>query len=266
MRGLNFFPLMAACALAACSSMTRQPAAESSGANTGLVGVARAATDAAREIEKASITGDVSRMGRAHDMIDRALETFPNDPVLLHYQGWQRYNEANLMEGVGRRDEVPALLDRARAALELSNSTQPMPETQALLASVLGRMIGATPSLAPTLGPQVQQLMQAARSSGPNNPRVLLLQGINSIYTPAQYGGGLSVAETQLRQAIALFATDQAAPPSPSWGHAEVYAWLGQVLQRENRPADAVAAYNQALAIAPDYTWVKTVLLPSARR
>jgi tetratricopeptide (TPR) repeat protein len=257
---------MAACALAACSSATRQPAGESSGAYTGLVGVARAAADAAREIEKASITGDVNRMGRAHDMIDRALVTFPNDPLLLHYQGWQRYNEANLMDGIGERQEVPALLDRARAALEQSNALQPMPETQALLASVLGRMIGATQSLAPTLGPQVQQQMQAARQSGPNNPRVWLLQGINSIYTPAQYGGGLSVAESQLRQAIALFQTDQVMPPAPSWGRAEAYAWLGQVLQKENRPADAVAAYNQALAIAPDYTWVKTVLLPSARR
>jgi tetratricopeptide (TPR) repeat protein len=230
------------------------------------VGAADWAARVANEVEQASITGDINRMENAHDMVDRALVSFPDDPLLLHYQGFERYVEANLLEGINRRDEIPPLLERARAALEQSNSLRPLPETHALLAAVLGRMIGQTPSLASVLGPQAQQELQAARATGPNNPRVWLLQGISSIYTPAQYGGGLSVAESQLRQAIALFATDHPTPPYPSWGRAEAYAWLGQVMQKEGNKTEAAAAYDQALAVAPKYTWVKTVLLPSTRR
>lgn len=231
-----------------------------------LVGAADWAARVGREVEEASITGDVNRMEHAHDMVDRALETFPNDPLLLHYQGFERYSEANLLEGVNRREEVPPLLERARAALEQSNSVQSLPETHALLAAVLGRMIGQNPSLGSVLGSQTQQEMQAARTSGPSNPRVWLLQGISSIYTPAQYGGGLQVAESQLRQAISLFATDRPNPPYPSWGRAEAYAWLGQVMQKEGKNPEAIAAYNQALAYEPKYTWVKTVLLPAVRK
>ena len=260
---LTPIPAFAILALAACSARTAPIANQTPSPQ--LVGSADRAARVAREVEQASITGDVARMQAAHDMIDRALAEFPNNPLLLHYQGFERYEEANLLAATGRSEEVPPLLERARAALEQSLSLQPMSETQALLASVLGRMIGLNPSLGATLGPQTAQEMQAARSTGPKNPRVWLLQGISSIFTPTQYGGGLDVAESQLRQAVALFAVDSPAPPLPSWGRAEAYAWLGQVLQKENKKADAVAAYNEALALEPHYTWVRTVLLPSAR-
>ena len=238
---LPIFFSLSVLALGACSHATTPGTNEyPSPAAARLVGAADWAARVGSEVEQASITGDIDRMQNAHEMIDRALISFPNDPLLLHYQGFERYTEANPL--------------------------RPLPETHALLAAVLGRMIGQNPSLGAVLGPQTQQELQAARTAGPSNPRVWLLQGISSIYTPPQYGGGLSVAESQLRQAIALFATDHPTPPFPSWGRAEAYAWLGQVMQKEDRNAEAAAAYNQALTLEPKYTWVKTVLLPSTRR
>ncbi|HST07740.1 MAG TPA: tetratricopeptide repeat protein, partial [Gemmatimonadaceae bacterium] len=78
--------------------------------------------------------------------------------------------------------------------------------------------------------------------------------------------GSISNAESEINRAITLFATDHPVSPEPSWGKAEAYAWLGQVLQKENKKADAIAAYNKALALEPGYTWVKMVLLPSAQK
>lgn len=115
------------------------------------------------------------------------------------------------------------------------------------------------------LGPLIPQEMNAALTIGPNNPRVWLLRGIQSFYTPTQYGGGISVAETQLNKAIELFATDNPAPPAPGWGNAEAYVWLGQVLQKQNRNPEARAAYNKALSLQPDYPWVIYSLLPSLK-
>ena len=108
--------------------------------------------------------------------------------------------------------------------------------------------------------------MQAALADGPLNPRVWMLRGISSIFTPVEYGGGIENAETQLNRAVALFATDHPVSPAPSWGQAEAYAWLGQVEQRENKPTDAIAAYNKALALEPNFMWVKMVLLPSVKK
>jgi tetratricopeptide (TPR) repeat protein len=233
---------------------------------TALTGAAKWADSAAREIDRAYVTGDVARLQAARTLLDRGLVAFPKDPLLLHYQGYELYREANLLTGLRRTAEVPPLLEKARAALEQSITLKPLPESHALLSSVLGQMIGADPSLGMTLGPQSGQEMTDALSYGATNPRVWMLAGISSMFTPAEYGGSLSNAEIQLNKAIELFASDHPVSPAPSWGQAEAYAWLGQVLQKENKSADAATAYNKALALQPDFTWVKMVLLPSVKK
>jgi tetratricopeptide (TPR) repeat protein len=230
-----------------------------------LTGAAKWADSAAREIDRATITSDLARLQAVRTLLDRALVAFPNDPLLLHYQGFELFRESGLLDGLRRSAEVPALMEKARAILERSNSLKPMPETHALLSSVLGRMIGADPEQAMTLGPQSQEEMGAAVATGANNPRVWLLRSIGSIYTPVEYGGGLPIAEDQLNKAIEFFNNDHPVVPAPSWGKAEAYAWLGQVLQKENKPG-AAAAYDKALALEPNYLWVKSVLLPSVKK
>ncbi len=231
-----------------------------------LTGAAKLADAAAREINKATIEGDIDRLHAARTLIDHALASYPNDPVLLHYKGYEAYREAGLMYGQNRQSEIPALMQQASTALAKSDSIKAMPETHALRASALGSLIGTNQSLGPTLGPELQEEMSAAMAAGPANPRVWLIRGISTIYTPPEYGGGLADAETQLSKAVAFFDVDQPIPPAPSWGRAEAYAWLGQVLQKENKPSEALAAYNKALALEPNYAWVKYGLLPSVKK
>jgi predicted TPR repeat methyltransferase len=56
-----------------------------------------------------------------------------------------------------------------------------------------------------------------------------------------------------------------AAPPTdgPHWGHTEALTWLGFARQKTGDLAAARAAWQQALAIEPNYAWVKFALLPS---
>jgi tetratricopeptide (TPR) repeat protein len=226
------------------------------------------ADSAARLIEKATIAGDLAGLRSARALLDRALAAYPNDALLLHYQGYELYRESGLLDGRGGREaaDVPLVAATARTKLQQSLAAGAIPETHALLAMVMGRMIGADQTQGPILGPQIPQEMNAAVQSGPTNPRVWLLRGIQAFYTPTQYGGGLPTAETHLNRAIELFATDNPAPPAPSWGKAEAYVWLGQVLQKQNRTAEARAAYNKALVVQPDYPWVIYSLLPSLKR
>lgn len=233
---------------------------------TTLTGAAKWADSASRMIDKATLSGSADQYAAARTLLDRALVAFPNDPLLLHYQGYERYREGYSLYGQGKASEVPMMMELARSSLEKSSSIKPMPETNSLLASVLGTLIGTDPSQGMTLGPMIQQEASTAMSTGAGNPRVWLLSGISAFYTPPEYGGGVANAEKQLRQAITLFDADHPVPPAPSWGKAEAYAWLGQVLEKQNKKADAIAAYEKALTIAPDYNWVKFVLLPAAKK
>ena len=230
-----------------------------------LTGAAKWADSAGRLIEKATIAGNLQGLRDAGLLLDRALAAYPNDALLLQYRGYGLYREAGLLGGgtPTEKAELPLVAATARVKLLESLAAQPLPETHALLAMTMGRMIGLDQIYSPTLGPLIPKEMNAAISMGPTNPRVWLLRGIQSFYTKPEYGGGLPVAETQLNKAIELFATDNPTPPAPAWGKAEAYVWLGQVFQKQNRLAEARAAYNSALTVERDYPWVIYSLLPS---
>ena len=224
--------------------------------------------DSARvEIEAASLTGAVESFRGVKALIERALTAFPNDPLLQHYQGYALYREASLMQGMkSEGDVIRPVLEAAEDVLERSAKKLDLPETHALRSSVIGQLIGSNPLRGMTLGPKSSSAMDRALELGPNNPRVWLMRGMSAMFTPAMFGGGESKAEAYLTKAIALFATDQPAPPLPAWGHADAYIWLGQLRQQQGRVADARKAYTTALEIQPANGWVRHVLLPGLDR
>jgi tetratricopeptide (TPR) repeat protein len=215
------------------------------------------------EIDRAVMLGDAARLAGSRD--HSALTTAKDDAWTLHYRGYTFYREAALRAQHGDGSSGP-LLDRARTALERSLALQPIAESHALLSSVLGQMIGKNIFKGMTLGPKSTEQMDRAVTLAPKNPRVWLLRGIGAIYQPSAFGGGMDKAETYLRRAIELFPDDHPSSPAPSWGQADAYAWLGQVLAKRKDMSGARAAYAQALAIEPENHWVRTTLLPALDR
>jgi tetratricopeptide (TPR) repeat protein len=83
------------------------------------------------------------------------------------------------------------------------------------------------------------------------------------LFTPKEYGGDPVEAAAMLQQAVDHFAAPGNLPPGPVWGHADALAWLGIARQQAGDLAAARTAWQQALAIEPNYAWVKFALLPS---
>jgi tetratricopeptide (TPR) repeat protein len=226
----------------------------------------RWADSARTQIEAASTRGDIEQVRGARALVERALTAFAGDPLLQHYYAYALYREANLLVGRERNEkEYRALLEQADSVLEQSASKLALPETYALHSSVLGQLIN-NPLRGMTLGPRSSSAMDRAVELGPRNPRVWMLRGVNAMFTPAMFGGGIEKAEGYLRKAITLFTDDKPTPPFPAWGHAEAYAWLGQVLRKQKRIDEARLAYGKALQIEPDFGWVRNVLLPALER
>ncbi|MEP6493986.1 MAG: tetratricopeptide repeat protein [bacterium] len=207
------------------------------------------------EIEKAQMAGDDAKLAAAVALANRVATAFPTDGLILHYQGYAIYRQGLLQ--MGRGGDASALFEQARGILERSLKARPLPETHGLLSSIDGQLIAKSPNRAMELGMASQASQSAALSIGPKSPRVWLLRGQGAIFTPPEYGGGLSVAEGQLKHAIELFASDAPKPGEPSWGKAEAYAWLGQVYEKQGDKAKAASFYKQAIDIAPNYGYAK---------
>jgi Flp pilus assembly protein TadD len=219
-------------------------------------------------IDGGTAQGTAEALDPAIALIDRVLTIVPKDGMLLHYKGYALYRRSNLMQANAKPDEIKRVLEEAETALEESGKTLNWPETFALRGSVLGQMIAVNPGPinAMRYGPRADAASDRAVELGPNNPRVFLLRGIGNIFKPALFGGGADNAERDIKKAIDLFATDKPQPPMPSWGHAEAYAWLGQVHVKQEKFDAARAAYVKALEIEPENAWVKHVLLPALDR
>jgi tetratricopeptide (TPR) repeat protein len=224
-----------------------------------LTGAARWADSARRVIERGVISGDTTLLTQGVLVARKALGAFPGHPLLLHYVGYGVYRQAQRLEG----DSARLRFQVAVEALEQSAEAEPMPETFALLASAKGSMIGDSMLRGMRLGPQSTAAEDRARELGPKNPRVLVLTGASAIFKPSAFGGGEDRAFERLTQALAAFETEQVAAPSPSWGRAEAYAWLGLLEAKRGRKAEASVAYDKALALEPDYAWVKYSLKPA---
>lgn len=207
------------------------------------------------EIDKAQLSGDVAKLDAAAALAARVAMAYPADGLIVHYQGYAVYRQA-LMQ-VGKGSDGSAHFQQAQGILERSLKMRPLAETHVLLSAIDGQLIAKDPSRAMGLGMASQASSTAALTIGPNNARVWLVRGQGAIFTPPEYGGGLSAAEGQLKHAVELFAKDAPKPGEPAWGKPEAYAWLGYVYEKMGDKTKAAAMYKQALDVAPNYAYAK---------
>jgi tetratricopeptide (TPR) repeat protein len=137
---------------------------------------------------------------------------------------------------------------RALRALEPKNG-----EAWALEGSFLGYKLTTGDADVMTLGPQAQADLQKAMKLAPKNPRVVLLVGISTLFTPKQFGGGAEAAIPLLTKAVDLSQAESPADPlAPAWGDDDALVWLGQAYLQMGDAEKALERYRAALEVNPD--------------
>ena len=136
-------------------------------------------------------------------------------------------------------------------------------EGTALMGSMVGWKAGLKPMRAMFLGPRSTRMLAEAQEAAPENPRVVLFKAISDYNTPKQFGGDKDRALAGFNKAAELFATTTVTDELlPSWGHPDVYAWIGMAHMEREQKEQARAAFEKALEIDPDFAWVKYQLMP----
>ena len=213
-------------------------------------------------LEKAALGDDAQGVKDARIECMRLLAAAPAGPkaaivrYTIVYAGWRLAYSAKIPAA-----EQNALIADAEEqlgqAITLDGS---FAEAYGLRSSVYGARISKNPELAMTLGPAAGEALGYAISLEPNSPRLVMMQGLNLLHTPAEYGGDVKQAEAALRRALELFDKDRAGTAWPNWGRVDAHLWLGQVLAERGDIEGARAEYKAALALAPDSSRVKSLL------
>jgi tetratricopeptide (TPR) repeat protein len=193
----------------------------------------------------------------------------PEQPALLYMRGYASYVNSGMHRGPEDHAAAEKSLREAVGFLERVKGSPWEAEAGALRGVSLGSLISLQKDLAEagaTLGQESSRLMAEAASAAPSSPRVLMFRGQALLFTPTEYGGDPVEGAALIQQAVEHFSAPGANSPGPAWGHADALAWLGFAKQKVGDIPAARAAWEQALAVEPNYAWVKYALLPSLDR
>ncbi|NBC00825.1 MAG: tetratricopeptide repeat protein [Bacteroidetes bacterium] len=215
-------------------------------------------------LERGVTAGDVDAMQQARAAFER-VATAADDAAQAHYYvALANYRIATRILD-SDEDRADALIDDGIDRLDAAIEAQPASaEAHALLSTLYGLKARGGMFSGMRYGPRADGAIERAQQLAPENPRVLLLHAVSLLNKPSRWGGDRDGAIAALNRAIQQF---EAAPPSddafqPRWGHADAYAWLGIAHMNGGDPAQARAAFEQALAVRPGYSWVESGLLP----
>ena len=111
-------------------------------------------------------------------------------------------------------DKAELLINKAEA---LSKDNSEIYVVKKMIASL--RMMGDVMNRYMTYGPQAIEALETAKKLNPDNPRAMMLEGIDLYNTPEQFGGNKAEAKRLLEEAVKKFESFK--PESsihPTWG------------------------------------------------
>jgi len=195
-------------------------------------------------LEHEPIRADAHRAAQAH--------------YYLGFASWQLLNNTyrSQEDALQLADEALAHFKKAVALRE------DFPRAYAMGIMTYWMLFRLAPERAPTLGPEVGQMMQQAQIAGSDDPHLALIDGMNQAFDPN--GPARPEGVQRLEEALALFEKQQEdAPTYPAWWPVVAHAWMGQVYLAMAQPdvEKARAAFEQALRLRPDYKRVVSMLL-----
>ena len=230
-------------------------------------GATRPAADPAEALIQAGFDhGDAAQILKVRGDLLGRLAAEPKS-ASLHY--WVAVAAWRAVPLLGRSDKIAArrICEEGLTHCEAAFEADPrMAEALALEAGLQGLSIQFAGGSGMSLGPQMASTMGRAVGMAPDDPRIQLLDGINTLHTPSFFGGGAEKALRKLNRALELFAQQPSDSASAGWGHDDAHAWAGRAEAKRKRFAAAREHYLQALALNPANGWVRTTLLPEAEQ
>jgi len=200
------------------------------------------------------------------DNIESASRNLDIETLQELSQTTQGYDEAlanyRLAISLQLSDKPDAAIEAIKASQreleKLSRSQPENAEVWALLAQTYGYHIPLQPMRAAFYGPKAHLSLERAVALAPENLRVNLVKGISELNTPTMFGGSDTTALKSLSKAIEVFESSD--PAEYNWGHAEAYVWRGLAQIELGNTEEALADWQAAVDIEPDYYWAKNLL------
>lgn len=167
---------------------------------------------------------------------------------------------------MGNRDEDLAeeMLDKAEeVAQSILAKNKKSPEINALMSVIYGMRIGLSPMKGMFLGSKSSSAAAKGIKLAPENAFTNYVKGSYLYYTPSMFGGDVKKSITFLEKSKGIY--EQAANQQ-TWEYINLLTLLGQAYHDQEEFSKAKTVYETALKVAPDFNYIKTILLPRTEK
>ncbi|MEN0004365.1 MAG: hypothetical protein AAF798_09485 [Bacteroidota bacterium] len=185
-----------------------------------------------------------------------ARETTPTASN-AYWLAYTNYLSAIFLSSIELPEEAQTALGEAISILEAQEELDA--EAHVILGSAYSYSIGFDRGKAIILSSKANKHYQKALKADPENLRAHLALAKSDYYTPKQYGGGQKV-EKHLLKALSLPEKRSEEENAPTWGREEVYYFLVQYYEREDRLDDAKLYAKQGLKQYPEHQGLQRLI------
>jgi len=177
---------------------------------------------------------------------------------LLNYQ----YGYIGFCLAMEKEKEAGRYLELAEENLEfLEENGYRQSIIHAYKSAFYGFKIGLSPLKATFLGPKSLKQAQLAIEADPTEPLGYIQQGNAQFYMPPVFGGSKTEAIEKFKLALDLMTKDGQSVKN-DWNYLSLLVLIAQSYEEMEKWEQAKKYYNQALAVEPEFKWVKNELLP----
>lgn len=217
----------------------------------GLAGAADTVDDLRIRLERSYQDGNVAGIESVRaELLRLAAEPGAVDPASLRYfAAYGRFRQA--MATGGDAPAARGFLEECITELGAVVRQQPgHAEARALLGSCYGLSTEYNALLTMTRGPEARRQLNEAVRLAPDNPWVVMQDGLADWATPRLFGGSRAAAVEKLERATELFARAmKAGSRLAAFGAAEAWQQLAPRYRSLGRDADARVALERADAL-----------------
>lgn len=224
------------------------------------------------KIQRADYEGDRAALKQLYGDLDRYADDKAIASRVAYWQGFALWRRSlNGFNDSADKQELAQDLEQAQAKFKKSADLDPdFVDANVGEISCLGNLMfvnqkdsAKVTELLAQLGPVTKE----AKTSDPDNPRLLWVLGPNYWYAPAERGGGQAKAIATYEKGLEIIRQHKAPPANPldpTWGEPELLMNLAWSNLNKAAPDPAVAQQyaEAALKLVPYWHYVRDILLP----
>jgi tetratricopeptide (TPR) repeat protein len=209
---------------------------------------------------KAYMTRSIELWERALDITGKQAQEYPKDKVKQLEFAFVYYSLLNGSMALQDEDFFDKHVGDAKELLKrLVNDYPNSGEACAMLSNIYGNEIAYSSFKGMTLGSKSSNLAEKGKQLEPTSPLAWKVYASNKYYTPSAFGGDLQEAIKAAEKSIHLFESNNASLKN-NWSYLDTIVLLAQAYQKNNEKSKAIAAYEKALALEPQFYYAKMLL------